>query len=175
LDTLERSATRSAGEPEQLADSLIGDRPRGQALAEFTLVIPIMFFLIAGIIQFGLLFWSQQTLTQIARDTGRWAATQTYCDGNTSLVTQTANNIAANSTLFGYATNQWADGGLGVTNKVAVTWPRESGEACPPASNQDEAWVQIQIEHEIPIFFPFIPGNGQLSTTAEFRMEPEPI
>ncbi len=148
---------------------------RGQALAEFALVIPVFFFLVAGIVQFGLIFWSQQTLTQIARDTGRWAATQTYCDGNTSLVTQAANDIAANSTLFGYSTDLWANGGTGTTNKVEVSWPRDTGEPCPPASNQDEAWVQVQIEHQIPIFFPLVPGDGQLTTTAEFRMEPEPV
>jgi len=152
------------------------DHPgRGQALTEFALVVPVLFVLIAGVIQFGLIFWSQQTLTQIARDTGRWAATQLYCDGNSSLVTQTANDIASRSTLFGYSTDQWANGGTGTTNKVVVSWPRDSGEQCPPDSNQDEAWVQVTIDHQIPIFFPFVPGNGQLSTTAEFRMEPEPV
>lgn len=149
--------------------------PRGQALAEFALVIPVLFLLIAGIIQFGLLFWSQQTLTQVARDTGRWAATQTYCDSNTSLVTQTANDIAGSSTLFGYSPGLWSNGGTGTTNKVSVSWPRESGEPCPPASNQDEAWVEVTIDHQIPVFFPFVPGDGRLSTTAQFRMEPEPV
>lgn len=136
---------------------------------------PVLFLVIAGIIQFGLIFWSQQTLTQIARDTGRWAATQTYCEDNTSLVAQTANDIAGSSALFGYSTGLWADGGSGTTNKVGVSWPRDTGEPCPPASNQDEAWVEITIDHQIPVFFPFVPGDGQLSTTAEFRMEPEPV
>ena len=148
---------------------------RGQAITEFALVMPVMFMVIAGIIQFGLIFWSQQSLTQIARDAGRWAATQTFCDGNSSLVTQTANDIAENSMLFGYSAGQWSDGGTGATNKVAVTWTADSGQACPPASNQDEAWVQVTIDHQIPVFFPFIPGDGQISTTAEFRMEPEPV
>ena len=144
-------------------------------MAEFALVVPVLFLLIAGIIQFGLLFWSQQTLTQVARDTGRWAATQTYCDSNTSLVTQTANDIAGSSTLFGYSPGLWSNGGAAATNKVVVSWPRDSGEPCPPASNQDEAWVEITIDHQIPVFFPFVPGDGRLSTTAQFRMEPEPV
>lgn len=148
---------------------------RGQALAEFALVIPIFFLVMAAIMQFGLIFWSQQTLTQIARDTGRWAATQTYCDQNTAVITQTANSIASNSTLFGYSSGLWANGGATSTNKVAVSWPRDSGEPCPPASNQDVAWVQVQIDHQIPVFFPWVPGDGMLSTTAEFRMEPEPV
>jgi Flp pilus assembly protein TadG len=148
---------------------------RGQALTEFALVMPIMFVVIAGIIQFGLIFWSQQTLTQVARDTGRWAATQTFCESNSSLVTQTANDIAGNSTLFGYSSDLWSDGGADATNKVAVSWVADSDQACPPESNQDEAWVQVTIDHQIPVFFPFVPGDGQISTTTKFRMEPEPV
>ena len=174
MNTQQRSATRPA-EPERAATEPAAGRTRGQAFAEFALVLPVIFLLIAGIIQFGLYFWSQQTLTQIARDTGRWAATQTYCDSNTSLITQTANDIAGSSTLFGYAADQWADAGSGTTNKVEVSWPRDTDEPCPPSSNQDEAWVQIQIDHQIPVFFPLVPGDGRISSTAEFRMEPEPV
>ncbi len=151
-----------------------GRGPGGQALTEFALVIPVLLFVIAGIIQFGLVFWSQQTLTQVARDTGRWAATQLFCDGNSAAVTQTANAIAANSTLFGYSADLWANGGSGTTNKVTVNWERDSGKPCPPLTNQDEAWVQVSIDHQIPVFFPLVPGDGRISTTAEFRMEPEP-
>ena len=175
MNMLPKATARSAEKHRGPDDSSVRRGPRGQALAEFALVTPVMFLLLAGIIQFGLYFWSQQTLTQIARDTGRWAATQTYCDSNTSLITQTANAVAANSTLFGYSANMWADGGAGTTNKVAVTWPRDTGEPCPPSSNQDVAWVQVQIDHQIPVFFPFVPGDGRLTSTAKFRMEPEPV
>jgi hypothetical protein len=90
-------------------------------------------------------------------------------------VTQVANDIAGQSTLFGYSTDLWANGGTQPTNKVVVSWPRDTGQPCPPASNQDEAWVRVEIDHQVPIFFPFVPGEGQLTTTAEFRMEPEPV
>jgi len=177
VNTQERPATGMTSEPETSDGDRSSGRPRGQALAEFALVMPVLFAIIAGTMQFGLIFWSQQTLTQVARDTGRWAATQTFCDGNAALnaalVAQTANDIAGNSTLFGYSSDMWATGGTG-TNKVDVSWPRESGQVCPPASNQDEAWVQVTIDHQIPIFFPFVPGDGHISTTAEFRMEPLP-
>ena len=139
-------------------------RARGQALAEFAIVIPVLAFVIAGIIQFGLIFWSQQTLTQVARDTGRWAATQLDCS-NTGAVTSTANSIADNSSLFGFT---------GSFKSVATSWHPDGGSACPPTSNQDVAWVRVRIDHDIPVFFPFVPGNGSLTTTAEFRMEPEP-
>jgi len=128
-----------------------------------------------GIIQFGLIFWSQNTLTQVARDTGRWAATQTECNDNGAIasVTQTANSIAANSSLLGYGT-AWVGSGsdTGSVNEVVVSW--DAG-LCPPTSNQEVSFVTVQIDHQIPIFFPFVPGGGNLTTTAEFRMEPEPL
>lgn len=134
-------------------------RPAGQALVEFAIVLPVLFLVMAGIIQFGLIFWSQQTITQIARDTGRWAATQ---DCDVDVVPQ-ANAIASNSTLFGYSA--WD------SNNVTAEWNPLS--ICPaPADNTEEGWVTVTIEHQIPIFFPLVPGNGNLSTTAEFRMEP---
>jgi Flp pilus assembly protein TadG len=42
-------------------------RSRGQSLAEFALVFPILMLIIGGIIQFGVIFWGQNTLTQVAR------------------------------------------------------------------------------------------------------------
>ena len=52
------------------------DGARGQALVEFAIILPVFVLFLAGVIQFGILFWAQNTLTQIARDTGRWASTQ---------------------------------------------------------------------------------------------------
>ena len=153
------------------------DRSRGQSLAEFALVFPILFLLVAGIIQFGLIFWSQNTLTQIARDTGRWAASQLVCNTGPAVtaVTTTANSIAGASALLGYSTGEWSGSGTDTVsnNEVVVSWDSVSGP-CPPENNQQVSFVTIKIDHQVPIFFPFLPGGGNLSTSAEFRMEPEP-
>lgn len=146
-------------------------RSRGQSLAEFAIVFPILFLILAAIIQFGLIFWSQNTLTQVARDTGRWAATQQAdpCSSGAAAVVATANQIAASSTLFGYrSANPWTSG----TN-VNVTWtPDPVTTNCPPEGNQEVAYVRIQLTHRIPLFFPWLPVSDTLSTTTEFRMEP---
>ncbi len=151
-----------------------GQGPRGQALVEFAIVLPVFMLIIAGIIQFGLIFWSQNTLTQVARDTGRWAATQLDCSAP-GAVTAVANNIAGNSSLFGYSSAApWTASGADTAsqNEVVVAWTNLAN--CPPPDNQDVAFVTVQIDHQIPVFFPFVPGGGNLSTSAEFRMEPEP-
>jgi Flp pilus assembly protein TadG len=140
-------------------------RSRGQSLAEFALVFPVLMLIIGGTIQFGIIFWGQNTLTQVARDTGRWAATQGTLPANcptTANVTPTANAIAAASSLIGYPAS-----GLG----VGVTM---TGDPCPVTSNTQVAYVTITMTHQVPIFFPFVPGNGVVSTSAQFRMEPKP-
>jgi Flp pilus assembly protein TadG len=136
-------------------------RSRGQSLAEFALVFPILMLIIGGIIQFGIIFWGQNTLNQVVRDTGRWAATQTDCNPGTGKppIVATANAIASNSAL------------VGSISSVTVTW---TGAPCPPTDNQDEAWVHIRIDSQVPIFFPFVPGGGAIFSETEFRMEPLP-
>jgi Flp pilus assembly protein TadG len=145
-------------------------RARGQALAEFALVFPIMFLVIAGIIQYGLIFWAQNTLTQIARDTGRWAATQQSCDPGveTPLIISTANSIAASSSLLGYSPSPGWNG-----SNVAVSWVTESG-SCPPTGNLEVSYIRITLNHNVPVFFPWLPGvSGNLTTQTQFRMEPK--
>lgn len=140
-------------------------RQRGQSLAEFAIVFPVLMLILGGIIQFGVIFWGQNTLTQIARDTGRWAATQQACTVGAVDVLGTAKSIAATSALIG------SSAGWTSPANVDVVW---SGTPCPPANNQDVAYVTITLHHQVPIFFPWIPGNGNLSTSAQFRMEPKP-
>jgi hypothetical protein len=44
---------------------------RGAAMVEFTLVAPILIFLTAGIVQFGYVFFLQNTMQNLARDAAR--------------------------------------------------------------------------------------------------------
>jgi Flp pilus assembly protein TadG len=136
-------------------------KSQGQALAEFAIVFPVLMLILGGIIQFGIIFWGQNTLTQIARDTGRWAASQVTCPTDVT-VTPTANAIAGQSSLIGYPSS-----GLGVSVSM-------SGDPCPVVNNQKVSYVTINLTHQVPIFFPFVPGNGNLTTSAQFRMEPAP-
>ena len=76
-----------------------------------------------------------------------------------------ANDLAGSATLFGYS------GGWTSPTNVDVTWTTDSG-VCPPISNQQVSFVRITLHHQVPVFFPFLPVNGNLTTTTEFRMEP---
>jgi Flp pilus assembly protein TadG len=53
---------------------------KGQALAEFALILPILFLLIAGILEFGRGWNIKQALTDAAREGARWTVVD---DGGT--------------------------------------------------------------------------------------------
>lgn len=151
--------------------------PRGQALVEFALVLPILALILLGIMQFGLLFWAQITLTQVARDTGRWAATQQACvqgtgSGQTDVVGQ-GKAIAGNSQLFGYG---------GASDPDLVVTPSWTSAAipCPPENNTEADWVTVHMAYRVDVFLPLAADTctptcqRTLTTEVEFRMEPDP-
>lgn len=134
---------------------------RGQALAEFALVAPVFMLMLGGTIQFGIFFWDQNTLNQVVRDAGRFAATVGDCsaNGNTLIVNKT-------SAIEGQTPFSGAYGGITVTLPAAGSDP-----TCPPTSNAQVVWVTIQANATVPVFFPLV--NGAISSTATFRMEPQ--
>lgn len=146
-------------------------RQRGQSLAEFAIVFPIFMFMLGGAIQFGVIFWGQNSLNQAIRDAGRYAVTQQNCAA--ASVQAVRDNVATLVQSTGVAT---------LTGSATVTMPTNGesvgtgtdpvSDACPSTKNSDHVWVRITAAAQVPIFFPFVPGNGNISTTALFRMEP---
>lgn len=149
---------------------------RGQALVEFSLVVLPLLIILMGIMQFGLIFWAQITLTQVGRDTGRWAATQAGCSGATVNLSAQANTIAGSSLLVGYDASAnpvtvtgaaWSDG-----NPTSPAPPPV--HSCPPPNNKQVWYVSFTLHYSAPAFLPLVPGDGQLSTDVRYRMEPAP-
>jgi Flp pilus assembly protein TadG len=157
-----------------------GRRSRGQSLAEFALVFPILMLLVGGIIQFGVIFWGQNSLNQVIRDAGRYAVTETNClPANVTDVTNKIGQLASsmgvatitNSTVV-MPTNGQIVGGTAdpISDNNGVAQPN----FCPAVSNKDHVWLRITVTAQVPIFFPFVPGSGTIQSTALFRMEPIP-
>jgi Flp pilus assembly protein TadG len=153
-------------------------RSRGQSLAEFALVFPILMLIVGGIIQFGVIFWGQNSLNQVVRDAGRYAVTEPDCSATS--VADANGKITAIASSMGVAkmtastltmpTNGEVIGGT--ADPVSTT--SVAGVNCPPKNNADHVWLRIKIDAQVPIFFPFVPGDGAISSTALFRMEPAP-
>lgn len=144
--------------------------------------------ILGGVVQFAVILWGMNSLNQIARDTGRWAATQQFSACNTippSTFAGQADQIARTSTLIGYASGEWTTAKFyadntslpqtaAATKGIEAVWSGPTGISCPPADNASAWFVTIRVSHVVPIFFPFVPGNGAISSTTEFRMEPTP-
>jgi hypothetical protein len=162
-------------------------RTRGQSLAEFALVFPILMLLVGGIIQFGVIFWGQNTLNQVVRDAGRYAVTETDCQpaNRTDVVnkinqlgssmgvatlTNTTVVMPTNGEMVGGTPDPQSDRLVGPPPGVVTIMPN----FCPATTNTDHVWLRITVEAKVPIFFPFVPGSGAIASTALFRMEPHP-
>jgi hypothetical protein len=157
-------------------------RHLGQSMVEFALVMPVLLLLFGGAVQYGAIIATKHSLIEIARDTGRWASTQTtYSPCNAAGVASPAQPVtqadalAVSAGLPGYSSGMWhGPGNLPAGNftygttvlpasapfaeGVEVAW---TGGACPTVDNTATTWVTVRVTHQIPIFLPgawFIPG-----------------
>ena len=69
----------------------------GQNLVEFALLLPVLMFILMGIMQFGLIFAVYLTLNNAVREGARWASIYVY---DNSLSNQAANDAARNDGLL---------------------------------------------------------------------------
>ena len=156
----------------------------GQSLVEFALVVPLLLVLIGGAVQFGVFFAAQNSLTQVARDVGRWAATQTLAQctdaasGTPPPILVQADQIAQESSLIGYSAGMWNSGNFWYPTPdtynsslpasppgegVEVAWFWDSGGVCPPIDNVLAAYVTVRVTHSVPVLLPglqYLPSIG---------------
>jgi hypothetical protein len=161
-------------------------------MVEFALTVGLFMLVIGGLFQFAVILWSQNTINQVARDTARWAVTQSTspCDSGATrtAVAGTANALAQKWSLmshspWGSASSVAAVGPSG----VGVDWDAIDPPVaifdtdCPPSDNRLPWVVEVRVNHTVPIFMPglqFIaPSCGApgfcISSVAELRMEPK--
>jgi Flp pilus assembly protein TadG len=75
--------------PARLGGHLFRAGDRGQSLVEFALVVPLFLLLLLGMLEFGIAFTHDQTLTYATREGARTGAA--LADGNTAYPCTTAN------------------------------------------------------------------------------------
>ncbi len=153
--------------------------PRGQALVEFAMVAGILMLVVGALVQFSLIMWTQGAVTEIARETARWAVTQYQppCDTGASRA-----QIAGRATIFAQRTHLiapqvWSTAGSSnatTASGVGVDWfptgkePRlakwTTGDPpidiyatdCPPRDGRIPWSVRVRVSHVVPIFFPAV-------------------
>lgn len=124
-------------------------RSRGQAMVEFTLILPCLMLLILGIYQFGQTYADYIQVTNAARDGGRKALVSR---GDTNGVSDTI-TAAKNATW-------WLD-----TSKMGVT----VSPAQPWAQGQNVT-VVVTYPYSISLLG-FVVASGTLKSTTSVRME----
>lgn len=156
----------------------IPDRGYGQSLVELALVLPVVLLLLGGAVQYGVIFMARHELTQVTRDTARWASTEQTTDAFgvvqpcAAAATATppqpltlADQNAQSSGLLGYSAGTWdasnfTSYGLATmppaapnNEGVEVAW---SGASCPPSDNSDAelSYVTVRLTHRVPTFLP---------------------
>jgi hypothetical protein len=175
---------------------------RAQSLVEFAIVLPFLLILVGGIIQYGVIFATKQSLIQVGRDVGRWAATQNFnpCSAaatqNPPQPVTEADSLAQQSRIMGYTAGGWGSSNFTAysdntplpasppnTEGVEVVWSYASAP-CPPSNSTTAAFVTVRLSHRAPVFLPglpYLPALGTcdasgcylaITTTAQFRMEP---
>lgn len=136
-------------------------RERGQSLVEFAIVLPVFMFILMGVVQGGVILWASNTLNQVVRDTGRFAAT--VCGG-----TAVADAESAFSVLAGNSGGPWQNA------DATVTYAPATGSPACPDDNNDVVWVTVSGSMQAFVFFPVVPGGGNVSSSTTFRVEPNP-
>ena len=134
------------------------ERTRGQSLVEFALVIPVFLLILGGVIQLGFILWGANSLNQVVRDTGRYAATLD-CSSAAETAAETQFGV-----LLADTGGPWSAATVNVTYTSAIC----------PEDNTDVVWVEVAATARAPIFFPVVPGGGQFGSSTTFRVEPQP-
>jgi len=125
----------------------------------------------------GAIYAAKHALIQIARDTGRWAATQVDdpCRAATSATPaqplDQANLFASQSGLLGYTSGDWNGANFTTYPDNAVlpatppnpnggleaVWSRDPGGPCiRPIDNTVTEYVTVRVTHGVPLFIPGI-------------------
>lgn len=99
----------------------------GAALVEFTVIAPVFFLLVFGIIEFGSIFSLQNTMMNAAREAARSMAVQNLTSGQAQ--TTAANYLTSYPETFSYSVvdgctttprGQWADVTVTITTSAAA-------------------------------------------------------
>jgi Flp pilus assembly protein TadG len=133
-------------------------RQRGQALVEFTLILPVFFLLVAGMVDFGLGVYSDLTLVNAAREGARLGVID---PGDTTAIEERVRAMS---------------GGLdGSKLNVTIACERATGgsfAACTDPQWQPGDATRVTVDYEYTMFFPLLFGTEiPLSSEAKMRIE----
>lgn len=157
-----------------------GHAPRGQALVEFALILPILMLLVTGLLQFGILLSGQIAFVNGVREAARFGSVLQTAD----TAQADANGAAINARLrevLDAGLPGYADGRL-VNVQTCYIGYQNPGSS--PATYSVKLTISAAYRHElfVPIIAPMLDpldgagdGDFRLSASEIFRVENPPL
>ena len=169
IESLRRREGRSGRAPHARGES-------GQALLELALVAPILILILAGLVQFALIFERQIGIENATREAARRTATFAVPDVGTA-GTNAGWGLTTLQTLLG---NTQAHEPSRDTIEVCVYTPNPPDDI--DVANQPQAMVRIKESYRHPLFLPIVDlivdpidgvtdGSLRITTSTTFRVE----
>ena len=131
---------------------------RGQALVEFSIILPVFFLLVAGMFDFGLGIYSDLTLVNAAREGARLGVIE---PGDTTAIESRVRSMAGNLDLSKLNVTVRCERPSGSTFTACGTDPWRPGDA-----------TLVRVDYKYTVFFPLLFGTElPLSSEARMRIE----
>jgi len=162
---------------------------QGQSLVEFALMMPILFFILLGIIQFGFIFNTYVTMTNAAREAARIGTIYQYDGSLSKAQNDAARNAAVLSSLkasMNYLSRtapeftnsgSWTSSGGGLTFTdgdlvVTYTVPAGLSDSDPRVGQQITVTATYHQTLVIPLISALLPkdGGGRLPLSGQVTM-----
>jgi len=176
-------ANRLSASPSRLLRQTLGlpspkfRRSRGSALIETALLMPLMFLMLVGTMDFGRIFYTAMGVTSAARAGVQFASYTAGNAGNFDGIKQAAQSDAANQGLAAAAITITAKtfcqcvGDTSTTltyNSCGVTSCSLYGQAGPPASYSE---VTVAYTFTTLVNWPGIPSSTTITRVARMRVQ----
>lgn len=156
-------------------------RATGQALAEFAMVAPILFLLLFGVIQIGLVMADQNGLVNGVRDAARRAATYRVNADSFSLTVFSSICSAVDTTLVDHLKSE-IPGFEPALLSSSIEWQWEQD----PVAGQYFLVAQVTASYKNPLYVPLISfffdardgvidNKIQLDASEQMRVENPPL
>jgi Flp pilus assembly protein TadG len=147
--------------------------PRGQALAEFAMILPILLALVGAGVDFARGYAAQMTLQTAARNAAEAAAYDTNVDDPAeALVAARAAVCTEAQRLPGFVPGTGGNVATCTQPSVAVTWDSDSDA---PGANEGYPLVTVSVtaslDFDLTVPWPLLPnGAWTLGTTESFSI-----
>jgi len=144
-----------------------GGGERGAALVEFALVMPLLFLLIFGIIEFAIAFNDYQSIRQGAREGARQAVVNDYASTTLCGINGAATTAPDNAKRVICTTKERT--GLGDDLRVAVRYTENAPS--PSYENDSIKICTVRLVDTVTGFLDPVIGDRPLRTEVDMRVE----